>query len=80
MRKKILFLTMFLSFVREFSTNSQFSATATVGDDSIYIGDELGRFYSIEKNTGTIRGGFPFQSDGKIESSAAISGNYIFFG
>ncbi|MBC7194685.1 MAG: PQQ-binding-like beta-propeller repeat protein, partial [Caldisericia bacterium] len=77
---KILFLTMFLSFVREFSANSQFSATASVGDDSIYVGDELGRFYSIEKNTGTIRGGFPFQSDGKIESSAAISGNYIFFG
>jgi outer membrane protein assembly factor BamB/uncharacterized membrane protein len=77
---KILFLTMFLSFIREFSTNSHFSATAAVGDDSIYIGDELGRFYSIEKNTGAIRGGFPFQTDGKIESSAAISGNYIYFG
>jgi len=38
-----------LTFVREFSTNSHFSATAAVGDDSIYIGDELGRFYSIEK-------------------------------
>lgn len=77
---KIVFLTTLLSFVREFSTNSQFSATASVGDDSIYIGDELGRFYSIEKLTGTIRGGFPFQTGGKIESSAAISGNYVYFG
>ncbi|MCX8095494.1 MAG: PQQ-binding-like beta-propeller repeat protein [Caldisericia bacterium] len=77
---KIVFLTTLLSFVREFSTNSHFSATAAIGDDSIYIGDELGRFYSIEKTTGTIRGGFPFQTGGKIESSAAISGNYIYFG
>ncbi|MGB9749700.1 MAG: PQQ-binding-like beta-propeller repeat protein [Caldisericia bacterium] len=77
---KVIFLTSILTFVREFSTNSQFSATTSVGDDSIYIGDELGRFYSIEKNTATIRAGFPFQAGGKIESSAAISGDYIYFG
>lgn len=77
---KIVFLTTLLSFVREFSTNGHFSATASIGDDSIYIGDEIGRFYSIDKSTGTIRGGFPFQTGGKIESSAAISGNYIYFG
>ena len=77
---KVIFLTSILTFVREFSTNSHFSATAAVGDDSIYIGDELGRFYSIEKSTSTIRAGFPFQSGGKIESSAAISGDFIYFG
>ena len=77
---KVVFLTSILTLVREFSTNSHFSATAAVGDDSIYIGDELGRFYSIEKSTSTIRPGFPFQAGGKIESSAAISGDYIYFG
>lgn len=77
---KVVFLTSILTYVREFSTNSHFSASASVGDDSIYIGDELGRFYSIEKRTGTIRAGFPFQTNGKIESSGAISGDYIYFG
>lgn len=77
---KVVFLTSILTFVREFSINSHFSASVAVGDDSIYIGDELGKFYSIEKGTGSIKPGFPLQIGGKIESSAAISGDYIYFG
>ncbi len=62
----------------KFNTGFTIGSSASVNDESIFIGDASGYFYSLSYNDGTAN--WKFRTDGPIYSTSALMDSFIVFG
>ncbi|MGQ9798796.1 MAG: outer membrane protein assembly factor BamB family protein [Ignavibacterium sp.] len=62
----------------QFNSGYTIGSSATVKNNSVFVGDASGKFYSINVNDGSIN--WTFTTHGAIYSIAAVEKNYVVFG